>query len=165
MTGQRVLEKVWGHTYLGATAFCLQSPQQDLAAGGCSHHLVMLAQSPTRHAGSECQAFDGPVQAGAGKHQLPARCFLQPVGWKDVIDLTASPDCLSTGLRASWPPLLQAPIADKELGIGHRNPAVVSAHEAHHPRLLWLPLGGKRRIRAGHRASQEPPSFPEFPED
>lgn len=55
------------HTYLRATALCLQSPQKDLAACGCGHHLVVLTRSTAEHPSRESQALDGPVQARAGK--------------------------------------------------------------------------------------------------
>lgn len=46
----------------------------------------MLPRSTAKHPGSESQALDGPVQAWAGEYKLPARGFLQPVGWRDISD-------------------------------------------------------------------------------
>lgn len=66
-------------TYLISAPSILDAPEDDAAFRGSSHHLVFVSVWAAYDLGVKCDAFNGPVKVGGGKHLLPTRRFLYPV--------------------------------------------------------------------------------------
>lgn len=67
------------HTNLTATPAILDAPEDDTAAGGGCHHLVLVSMGTPHHFSIKCDTFNGPFKVRGGKDLLPSRGFLNSV--------------------------------------------------------------------------------------